>query len=226
VVRCAWYVPICMFNCVMAAALVAAQLNPALVPRHASKPALPKIDLNACPFEGCQFGKWTARKPVRLFSTWKHERTPLRRIAQGEVVTALTGVHITLEPSKIGVTAAIPQYGLMPGDTIFGYMNLGEGVFNAWFKGMWVEEFDGSGVAPGCSRNCTAKLLKPGSFEWWVQLRTKDGVTGWTNEADSFDGKDALALFLLRPGRGRRHDAELVCVCGSLSEASGRLRLD
>jgi hypothetical protein len=188
-----------MFNLLIAAALVVTQLAPAIVPRPVPKPTLPKIDQNACPFEGCQFGEWRARKSVLLFSTWKRERTPLRRLAKDEVVTALTGVHITFQPVEISVTAPIPQYGLKPGDTVFGYMNLGEGVFNAWFKGMWVEEFDGSGVAPGCSRNCSAKLVKPGRFEWWVQIRTKDGVTGWTKQTDSFDGKDALGFVILTP---------------------------
>ena len=190
-----------MFNLVITIALLAAQLSPALVPKQAPKPTLPKIDQNACPFEGCQFGKWTARKPVRLFSTWKHERTLRRKLAKGDVATALRGIHITFAPSEISVTAPIPQYGLDPGDTVFGYMNLGEGFFNAWFKGMWVEEFDGSGVVPGCTRDCSAKLVKPGSFEWWVQLRTRDGMTGWTRETDSFDGKDALGLLMPEAAR-------------------------
>jgi hypothetical protein len=181
----------------LVAALAAAQLSPALLPTPAPKPRLPKIDQNACPFEGCQFGKWTARKPVRLYSTWKHQRTPVRTVEKGEVVTAVTGVNITFEPAEITVTAPIPQYGLKPGDTIFAYMNLGEGFFNAWFKGMWVEEFDGSGVAPGCNRGCNAKFVKPGRLEWWVQVRTKDGVTGWTQETDGFDGTDSLGLLLL-----------------------------
>jgi len=51
--------------------LLAPQLNPALTPQKAPQPALPKIDQNACPFEGCQFGTWTAREQVQLFSTWK-----------------------------------------------------------------------------------------------------------------------------------------------------------
>jgi hypothetical protein len=95
---------------------------------------LPKIDLNACPFEGCQFGTWRARENVQLFSTWKSERKPITTITKGEKVTAVTGVHLTLEPSEIQVTVAIPQYGLESGDMIFGYMYYGEGVFSAWFK--------------------------------------------------------------------------------------------
>src|SRR6266446_6702622 len=63
-----------------------------------------------------------------------------------QTVTAVTGIHITFEPDEIQVTAPSPQYGLKSGDTVFGYMNLGEGFFNAWFNGYWVEDIDGSGV--------------------------------------------------------------------------------
>jgi hypothetical protein len=153
--------------------LSAAQMDPALTLQKAPKPALPKIAENACPFEGCQFGKWTAREPAQLYSTWKLNRTPLRTIAKGEAVTALTGIHITFDPSEIQVTAPMPEYSLKPGDVVFGYMNIGEGYFSAWFNGYWVEEFDGSGIAGfGCNRNCTAKLLKTGQMEWWIKVKT------------------------------------------------------
>ena len=79
---------------------------------------------------------------------------------------------------------------------IFGYMNIGEGNFNAWFNDYWVEQFDGSGItAPdgsGCLRNCNAKLLKPKLAEWWIKIKTKQGVIGWTKDSDKFEGRDAL----------------------------------
>jgi hypothetical protein len=174
--------------------LFALQLNPSLTPQKAPQPALPKVDLNACPFEGCQFGKWTASEPVVLYSTWKSDGKLVAKVAKGEAVTAVTGIHITLAPSEIEVTEPISAYDLKPGDKVFGYMNYGEGYFSAWFNGFWVEQFDGSGVdGAGCNRNCNAKLIKAGEVEWWAQIKTKDGATGWTKETDKFDGKDALA---------------------------------
>lgn len=177
--------------------LLGAQLNPALTPHLAPKPKLPKIDQNACPFEGCQFGQWRARKRIQLFSTWKAPRKPIRTLRKGESVAAVTGIYITFEPTQIQVSAPISAYGLKPGDIVLGYMNVGEGFFNAWFNGYWVEEFDGSGiVAPdgsGCRRNCNAKVLKPGRGEWWVKVKTKDGLIGWTRDGNKFDGSDALA---------------------------------
>ena len=176
------------------ALLAAPQLDPALTPQKAAKPALPKIDENTCPFEGCQFGAWTATAAVPLFSSWKDDRKQVKMLSKGEAVTAITGVHITFEPSEMQVTAPIPGYGLKPGDTIYAYVYKGEGVFSAWFNGYWVEDFDGSGVAgAGCNRNCNAKLVKQGHVKWWVEIRTKDGAIGWTKDTDSFDGKDALS---------------------------------
>jgi hypothetical protein len=176
--------------------LAAPQLDPSLTPQKAPQPALPKIDENACPFEGCQFGAWTANDQVQLYSTWKTDHKPFVTVAKGEAVTAITGIYITFEPSEIQVTAPMPNYGLKPGDTVFGYRNYGEGYFSAWFNGYWVEQFDGSGVVDpygGCSRNCTAKLVKPGRVEWWVEIKTKGGTLGWTKETEKFDGKDGLA---------------------------------
>jgi hypothetical protein len=176
--------------------LGALQLDPALTPQRAPKPAVPKIDRNACPFEGCQFGTWRARKSVQLFSTWKLHRSPLAKVAKGDTVTAITGIHITFEPAEILVTAPMAEYGLKPGDRVFGYMNYGEGYFSAWFNGYWVEQFDGSGIeypnGSGCTRKCTGKVLKQGQTEWWIQIKTKDGTTGWTKDV-GFDGMDALA---------------------------------
>jgi hypothetical protein len=175
----------------------AGQLDPSLTPQKAPKPALPRIDQNACPFEGCQFGQWTPTEPVPIYSTWKAKRKLLETLSKGETVTAITGIHITFEPSEIRVTAAMPQYRLKPGDTVFGYMKIGEGFFNAWFNGYWVGDFDGSTIEgpddSGCRRNCTAKFLKEGRVEWWVQIKTKTGTTGWTKDGDKFEGSDALA---------------------------------
>lgn len=173
--------------------LVAPQLDPALTPQKAPRPSLPKLNENACPFEGCHFGAWTATEDLQLYSTWKKDRKPVAKISKGDSVTAVTGIQITFEPDEIQVTAPIPEYSLKPGDTIFGYMSLGEGFFNAWFNGYWVDDFDGSGVEGlGCERECNAKLLKAGHSEWWVEIKNKDGTSGWTQETTKFDGKDSL----------------------------------
>ena len=190
-----------MWRILTQAVLLAAQLDPSLTPHKAPKPALPKVDQNSCPFEGCQFGTWTVTQPARIYSTWEPQRKLLRTLPAGEKVSALTGVYITIEPSQVRVTAPMPEYNLKPGDTVFLYMSIGEGFYSAWFNGYWVDEFDGSSIRGlGCNRGCTAELLKPGRTEWWVRIKAADGTIGWTRDSDHFDGKDALA-------RLRRHSS-------------------
>src|SRR6201993_1836662 len=94
--------------------LAAPQLDPSLKPKLDPRPVLPKIEKTACPFEGCQFGAWTATDNVQLFSKWAEDRKPVTTISKGEEVTAITGVHITLKPTEIQVTMSIPNYGLKP----------------------------------------------------------------------------------------------------------------
>jgi hypothetical protein len=95
---------------------------------------------------------------------------------------------------------------LKPGDTVFGYMSIGEGFFNAWFNGYWVEEFDGGGIqtpdGSGCRFHCNAKLLKAARSEWWVMIKLKNGTIGWTREGNKFEGSDALAEVTCPPGVG------------------------
>jgi hypothetical protein len=182
------------FAILLSAAFAIAQLNPALTPQKAPQPALPKVDENVCPGEGCQFGKWKALKRIQVYSTWKAGRKLVVTLSKGESVTAITGVNITFEPSEIRVTKDIPQYGLKVGDTVFGYMYLGEGFLNAWFNGTWLENFDGSmvdGINDSCGDRCTAKMIKPSRIEWWVKVKTAKGIVGWTKDT-MFSGKDAL----------------------------------
>src|SRR5438270_9716950 len=66
----------------------------------AQPPALPRVDFNACPFEGCQFGKWTARKPVAVFSSWNSARKRIAKLKTGEKVKAITGVSVVLQAGQ------------------------------------------------------------------------------------------------------------------------------
>ena len=173
-------------------------------PVRARKPRLPKVDRGACPFEGCQFGTWTAQTAIPVYSTWKPQPSgnPVRTLQKGENITAVTGIHITYKPTRIQMTSAIPKYHLQAGDTVLLYMSQGEGFYTAWFNGYWFENFDGSGLAlkdgSGCQKNCDAVLLDNGQTVWWVKIKTKEGQVGWVKDMN-FDGMDALAQMLPRP---------------------------
>lgn len=160
------------------------------------EPSLPVIDENACPFEGCSLGKWIVARDSSIFSSWKEDRKPLSMLRKGEVVTGLTGVHITHQPDHIRVLKPIPELRLQPGDTILRYMYRGEGFADIWVKGEWKKEYDCSFITEkdgsGCSRDCAAKVISEGRKDWWVRLKTAQGSVGWAKAEGQFDCMDSL----------------------------------
>jgi len=44
-------------------------------------PALPYYDWKACPFEGCAYREWSARKAVAVYDTWEQKRRPIARLS-------------------------------------------------------------------------------------------------------------------------------------------------
>jgi hypothetical protein len=75
-------------------------------------PTLPFYDWKACPFEGCSYRQWIARKAVVSYDTWKNDRRPIAQIAKGDVVTGITGVVITFTPGVIRVDRDLPDGNL------------------------------------------------------------------------------------------------------------------
>lgn len=176
--------------------------NPAPVqdpaPARREAPSLPVVDLNACPFEGCTFGKWTVIKKSVLYTSWKADRVAAGNLSKGEPVVAITGVHVTWKPDRIRVVQEIPDLGLKPGNVILRYMYQGEGFANIWANGKYMDSADCSFITEksgdGCSRNCKAVVEEDGVKEWWAQVQSSSGKTGWTLVNDNFSGMDSLAV--------------------------------
>jgi hypothetical protein len=162
-----------------------------------AEPALPVINYRACPFEGCMFRKWIALKDVTLYSNWKEDRKTVTTVKAAEVVTGVTGVHITYEPDRIQVLQPLSELGLQPGDILLRYMYRGEGFADVWTKGQWHRTFNCSFIteknSTGCRFDCAAKVISEGRKEWWVQVKTSQGVLGWTKSEDQFNCMDKLA---------------------------------
>lgn len=163
---------------------------------EALPPQLPVIDYNACPFEGCTFGKWIVKRETTIFTTWKEERKPSATLQKGEIVSGLTGVHITYEPDRIEVLKPIPELHLQPGDIILRYMYRGEGAADIWANNQWNRDYDSSFIAEmdesGCMRDCSARVISQGRKDWWVRLKTSAGKIGWTKVEDQFNCMDSL----------------------------------
>jgi len=159
-------------------------------------PALPYHDWNACPFEGCAYRQWTARKPIVVYDTWKAGRRSVTKLSKGEKVVGLTGVVITIRPGVVRMDRDLAEVGLQRGDAILVYTNQGEGVASAWFKGRFYPEFDLSfarGPADsGCLARRCAGIYTDGKYSWWARIKTRRGVIGWVMAAGTFDGQDLL----------------------------------
>ena len=158
-------------------------------------PKLPKVDLGSCPFEGCHFGKWTALKPVPVYSGWRSRRRQIAALRVGDTVTALTGVNVVLQPGKGVFDRDVPLYGASKGDAVYLYQNCGEGAADIWVHGRFIKcadtEFSWK-RGYGCRQNCAGRWLDLGISQWWAQVRLKNGTTGWVLVEGNFDGVDAL----------------------------------
>ena len=157
-------------------------------------PKLPKVDLNACPFEGCQFGSWTARTTVGVYSTWHRskEQPQIATIQKAEKVTALSGVNVVLRPGKGIFTRDVAMFGASKGDLVYMYMDCGEGAVDIWTHGRFIKCSEPNFWKPGYEHDCNGRYLELGESERRVKIRLSDGRIGWVLVTDNFDGTDAL----------------------------------
>lgn len=184
----------------------------------AAEPRL-HVKSNACPFEGCRFGKWSVRKATILYD---HARgsTPVGTARAGEWVNGVTGtlyvpeirvevVHaIELEGDDPYVTESWNVVGkLRVGDVFYILGEQGEGFSEIYLRGQ-TESLDlfpllerGDGAAlyfKSCdqpSSKCWWQIPENNRVqkrEWWVKIRLPDGTVGWTREIGSFGNIDCI----------------------------------
>ncbi len=165
-------------------------------------PTLPFFDWGACPFEGCTYGKWTAKKVVDVFDTWKPSRKRIATLPTKTVVTGLSGLVITYKPGVIRLNSDLPQDGLQHGDTILTYTYRGEGLSAVWFKGRFYSEYDISFAkwpdGSGClGTDCAGTYVDLGEKVWWAKVKMRPGRLGWVNMNEAeFGGIDRFAMTL------------------------------
>jgi hypothetical protein len=166
-------------------------------PKPMSAPSLPLYEWKACPSECCSYGRWSARKQVVVYNTWKQDRRPIAEIAKGDTVPGITGVIITLRPGVVRMDRDLPEDNLKRGDTILTYGYGGEGFSAVWFNGIYYSDFDISFTrwpdGSGCGgAHCAATYVDLGKHVWRVQVKLNSGRTGWV-DIDNFDCKKAPA---------------------------------
>jgi hypothetical protein len=147
-------------------------------------PPTPYIDKGACPFEGCTYRTWVAKKQVHLVAR-PGSNQEVGVVHPGEHVVGITGeVHsmpILVHAAQNVPDPRKPDHVLIPKGTAFYVIHyLGEGYWLCWYNGQLtqVENFSDRGPFPKAT--------------WWVDVRTSSGLTGWTISDGNFDGQDAL----------------------------------
>ena len=158
----------------------------------------PVLTWNACPFECCTYGQWTALRDIHVFTN-RSEKAPRKfTLHRGDKVTT-SGVVIT---KRLGIMRATQKITLgdgpirttVPaGERFYVLHYLGEGQYSFWYEGK--RYTDGGYLSP--TRHdprvvpaSGAELIQVPVWEWWVRVKTARGATGWVLGNRGFDGSD------------------------------------
>jgi hypothetical protein len=190
-----------LFAILMLASLALRQQpsNPLIGKSSAAKPDLPVVDEYACPGKGKIVPKVKIDKNDRIYPSSKGNEKSIGTLKAGEQVTVLGGTNVIREPG----TAIIKYVGpddspsLKVGDVALVYgLDADENIV-FWSKGVWfaewietVAEKGQCGFTSGFGQGgCTIDIIKDGVSEWWVQVKTTTGLTGWVL-AHKFSGRE------------------------------------
>ena len=150
-----------------------------------SEPKLPVANDSACPGKGSVVKNWKISRHLPMYSSWQDDRIQTATLEPGENVAVVAGVQVIRQPDRILVTQPIPDLQLKPGDVILRFNTLGEGAADLWTSGTWHNSYDASFTTEknglGCRRHCLAVVIDDGIREYWVQVKTSSGQTGWVS---------------------------------------------
>lgn len=163
---------------------------PAVITSETTSQTAPEqyVDQGACPGEGCRYGEdWVTLGKVTLYT-----RPPTsvgsspaswpvaRRIVEGTWLRTLTGVIISKRArGKIAPRGSGEPSPLAVGTEVDVYGTGTEGCMRVWIDNRMSSE-------------CSLEVAQLPATEWWVQLRTGRGETGWTNDVSLFTSRAAL----------------------------------
>lgn len=153
------------------------------------EPKLPVIDYDACPGKSGPIPNVKLVKDALVYTS-PNKGKLVAKLKAGEEVTVLAGANVIRQPDKAVIRYVSPDDPKRPpltmGDTVFGYgLNI-DGNMVFWAKGVWFQENVESVAEKGAcgfsyfgSGGCTIDIVKDGVLEWWVQVKTSTGLTGW-----------------------------------------------
>jgi hypothetical protein len=169
--------------------------------RH-PEPAVPFLSWDACPFECCAYGRWTATKTVTVRSR-RSETAPVAfTVHRGETVAATTGVVVTTvlgivratRPLTLGesrIRVAVPR-----GDRFYILHYQGEGTYVFWYQGRKYSDaryITPTSRAPVIVPASGVELLRAPEWSWWIKVKNQRGQSGWILGNRGFDGSDSCS---------------------------------
>lgn len=142
-----------------------------------NQPPIPKEYPGACPFEGCNFGRWRVNKPLAFYADRNDSSPIVFRANKGERVKAITGVQVITSAGRLTVIKPVVENGvrLNRGES-FDFIRAGEeGGYELWYKGkgLWVEG------------TVYFQVIKNLEYVWWVKVKNAKGQIGWTKQSSS-----------------------------------------
>ncbi len=151
----------------------------------AARPPRVYIDRHICPGEGGFYQGRQAQvlKPTVMYAASRARSRRLFRILPGEKVRAVDSeVHAIA--GRFVVKRPHGRY--QPGDVLWVYTYLGEGVFKIWYGGKMYEENLGFSPWGGSSgsrceqgKECWGELEGELRMTWWLKITDKRGRQGW-----------------------------------------------
>ena len=157
------------------------------------EPKLPVIDDKACP--GRIVPQVKIERDEQMYSSWDKQAL-VGALRAGEEVTVLAGVNVIREPDRALVKQSDGH--LKAGDEVLLYGSSSDGNYDAWAKGMWFtyfyENIAGKGDSCGFAdkSECNLVIIKNGVSEWWVQVKTSSGLTGWMLAVETYGRREIV----------------------------------
>lgn len=154
---------------------------------------LPNYDWGACPSECCSYGEWTARAPLAA-QTGVGIPPAVFTLAPGEKLAGDAGVIVT---RRAGVLKVLRPFSLdpanpvraEPGDEIQVLHPLGRGQHLLWFKGAThADTLSADRIESAPRPGALVQVIGTPEVEWWVKIKNRQGLIGWTMETDKLDG--------------------------------------
>ena len=177
---------------------------------QAQRPLMPRIRVAPC--EHYCSSVWASCLPVSLRSAPIETASIVARVDSGQLVRVIAGERRTTQPGVVVVrhshtlvqrlsssnedyTPPNPKHWrLRKGDTLFIVDKQTDG--DSYVDYVWVYKNmedttaafwpDGQGLAPDGTRN--VRLHSMMVQDWWAQVRTPSGITGWTRPGDEWTG--------------------------------------